>query len=270
VKITLVVGSNQVTALAVNDGIVYTGGEFGKVLMWKIDLNGKFTGELIDQQQAHKRRVVSIIFSKDYIFTCSLDQKIKQWTLKTNSIVANFDIDFLPNSIWVHNATLFVGGRSLLASFELTYYDKPSIGSSRTRTEENQTDGKTPIVVEVSSQGFNSNVLLIIAAVGAALLLIVASIFFYNRRKQYSNVRTTTEEMTLSIGTDVTVTFQTLIGTVLNISLPLYKECTATDFRCIEVIGQGGVGTVYVGQALSKNCAMYGQTIVVKKIVGNF
>jgi WD40 repeat protein len=241
---------------------VYSGGEFGKVFLWNVKDLGKSSRELIDQQQAHKRRIVAIVFSNDYIFTCSLDQKIKQWTLSSYTLKAVFDIDFLPNSISVENATLYVGGRSVLASFELQFFDQPLRYSSH----QQQTGIGIVLLSPAEISGMNTVAIIVSVTVTfvVIVLAISGSIFYFSKKPQSYITRETSDNITL----DQTTNLRTLVGTVLNISLPLYKEVNSTDFSCTRVIGMGGVGTVYVGQAIKTSCAVYGQTIVVKKIIG--
>jgi hypothetical protein len=79
--------------------------------------------ELIDQGQAHKRKVITIKTTKDYVFTAAADSKVKQWSIAGSRMVWSTNLDWIPTTLTIANGTLFVGGPSLFESFKLDFID---------------------------------------------------------------------------------------------------------------------------------------------------
>jgi hypothetical protein len=215
---------------------------------------------LIDQVQAHKRRIMLILATKEFIFTAGADQKVKQWSMNDLRMVWSLALEWIPTSLTVLNDTVFIGGPSCVFSYKLEYYDvdKLDIGKNEKMTS-------TFIFKQLlqAKTSFDS-VFVIISSVGAVILLpIVAfSIYYYCKRKLTSK-QETREALNLASVSNVT---QTLVTQILKISLPGYKECGAIEFRMLKRLAEGGGGSVFIGEAFSSKCAAHGKTIIIKKI----
>jgi hypothetical protein len=240
--------------------LVITGGQFGKVFVTNYE--SAITEELIDQVQAHKRKVVSIKVSKDYLYTVSSDQKVKQWSLSSFNLVFSTSLEWIPSTMAVANDTLFVGGSSKMISISLLFRDKinpsPSLDKSVVHKE-----------VESRGSGSISSVSVVVGVATFLFFFVILLILLARRnglfKKKLNNVSSQTSTSVVTTGFDT----QTLVTNILKISLPGYKEINSMAFRFLRMLAKGGGGEVYLGEALTKQCMLYGNQIIIKRITGN-
>jgi hypothetical protein len=247
------------------DNFVFTGGQVGKVLVRNL-LNSAEAYELIDQAQAHKRKIVGITRSKDFIYTCSLDQKAKQWSIKGFQLVASFSLEWIPTGIWIENGTLFVGGASALASFRLENFDLDIVGSSSAYTSLKKVQGG----ISINSQSSVDSIIIASIIIGCCTVLLCLSVFIYRslHANQFKSVEASTSNSGPVTESSVTNATNTLVTSILKISFPGYKELTSIDFRTSQLLAEGGGGVVFVGDALSKKCSVFGKQVILKQIAG--
>jgi hypothetical protein len=219
-------------------------------------LNGQIT-ELIDQAQAHKRKVGLIKFSKQYLYSGAYDQKIKQWSLNGFRMVASFNIPWIPTSIDVYNETMLIGGSQIVSSIALSVFDTVSENFKSINTVSNK---KTATGEQYSVSSINT-VVIITATLG--VIFIFGLLFLFIRRR-FSKVKAENQSSDL---TQASLT-ETLVTTILKISLPGYKELQAVEFRTVTKLAEGGGGVVYLGEGLSKRSRILGNQIVIKILSG--
>jgi hypothetical protein len=239
---------------------VLTGGVFGKVLVRNVETKQNF--ELIDQAQAHKRKINIIKATKDYIFTSGADQKVKQWSLKDFRMVWSLTLEWIPTSLTVLNDTVFIGGPSCVFSYKLDRFDIDVV-------EKNKIGPKTlPLNQMFQADNSFSPIFIVISAVGVAVLIIIVllSRLYYHKRNLASKFEAPEIPKDTSSSTDT----QTLVTQILRIALPGYKEFDPIAFRIISKLAEGGGGSVYLGEALTTKCAVYGKVIIVKQIAGKW
>jgi hypothetical protein len=238
--------------------LIFTGGQFGKSFFR--NLKTKQSNEFIDQVQAHKRKITIIKATNSYVFTAAADQKIKQWSLSGAKLVWSVSLGWIPTTLTVQNKTIYVGGPSVVSQFPLIFVDQEittaRIELSTDRLYNNifyqlQNDGLNVAIVSTVIIG------LLVLVVGACLILYK---FYYSKAKIYQK----SEQSTTSTATET----QTLVTDILKISLPGYKELSSFDFRLVTKLAQGGGGEVYIGEALSPKCGIFGKQIIVKQFFG--
>jgi preprotein translocase subunit SecG len=152
--------------------LILTGGQFGKVFVKNLDT--KQVTELVDQAQAHKRKIASIKTTIDYIFTVGADQKIKQWSIHTLKLIWSSNWEWIPTHVGIFNDTLVVGGPSVVSTVKLQYLDfsndennLKTISTSTPRISNTQNSGKS----EESSTFMSIVIIVIVAAFAFCILL---------------------------------------------------------------------------------------------------
>jgi hypothetical protein len=231
---------------------------FGKVLAYNIKTQKNF--ELIDQAQAHKRKIKLIRVTKDYVFTAAADQRVKQWSIRDFKIVWSGSLDWIPTSLTISNDSAMIGGPSVVLSLKLDFYDKAVVFSK----EDEQMTTPSRSFKEMF-QGDSVNPIFIVLSIVAFLIMLSIVVFIkcFYRKSQLLVSQNETSESNVTANTT-----QTLVTQILKISLPGYKEFAATMFRVIRKLTEGGGGIVHIGEALSFKCSIYGKTIIVKIIAG--
>jgi hypothetical protein len=237
---------------------VFTGGQFGKVFVKNIKTT--FTAELIDQTQAHKRKVVKIVPSKHYLYSCSLDQKVKQWSLSSFQMVSSFSLDWIPTTLKVDNQTLFVSGYSGLDIITLNYFDQSGkqVTPSKPTSKEFTTD---------SSSQSSSNIIIIGVGIALAVLFMLLIVVAISRLRKIGS-KTDHIDKIYSNSTNLASLIQTetFVTTLIKLSFPAYKELSSTEFRTLKKLAEGGGGEIYIGEALSTKALVYGRELIVKKL----
>jgi hypothetical protein len=237
---------------------VFTGGQFGKVFVKNV--KSKQNIELIDQTQAHKRRVIAIFATEEFVFTTGADQKVKQWALEGFILAWSETLDWIPKSLLVSNNTLLLGGPSVATSIKLTVLG----GKKETlfHSETIKLNDKNLIQQALTTGGLSETLMAILAAVLCLAFVVAGCIcrFKLNKTKDSKH-----ESVTFSLATSE---FQTLVTSVLKISFPGYKEVNNSQYRRIKILTRGGGGSVYLGEALSNTCAVFGKDIIVKVMNG--
>jgi hypothetical protein len=216
--------------------------------------------ELIDQAQAHKRKVSIISVTKDFIITVGLDQKVKQWSAKDLRLVWSLTLDWIPTALTVDNDTLLLGGPSLVYSSNLEFFDSFSSTIFTTGTS-----SWGSLKQQESSSNMSISVTIIASIVSAVFAVLVFVVVINILVKTKTSIDKEPSSQTNSI----TAT-STLVTQILKIALPGYKEFPSSAFRTTTKLAQGGGGSVYLGEALSPKCGTFGPVIIVKQVAGKF
>jgi hypothetical protein len=216
--------------------------------------------ELVDQAQAHKRKVVKIAVSNDYVFTASFDQRVKQWSLSSLTLVSSFSFTWIPASLTVENSTMLVGGSSVVSTVRLQYYDLQELRKKTGSVGESSIKKKNASDQSISGGG--SNVIIVTFTVISVLIVTISSYMLYAYGKKKAT------DSTPKVDSTSITDLETLVTSILKIAVPGYKEITASEFRTINIIAKGGGGEVYMGEILSKKGKVEGKQVVVKKISG--
>jgi hypothetical protein len=249
---------NGVTAIGCTGDLVFTGGQFGKAFARNIKT--KQFSELIDQAQAHKRKIIVIKSSNDYIYTAGADQKVKQWSAEGLKMIWSTTLNWIPASLTIDNGTLRIGGPSRLISVLLAYQD-------RLDPDEGHTSSKpsNPKKISQREEGTSQNIFVFFAGALAIVMVLVFVLIVY----RYKSVKRINLPVDPKLNTEsASVETQTLVTQILKIALPGYKELTEMDFRILRKLAKGGGGEVFLGEALSKKSMVFGHHIIVKQFGG--
>jgi hypothetical protein len=236
---------------------VITGGQFGKVFVRQ--LKTKKSVELIDKAQAHKRKVIVIITSKDYIFTAAADQKVKQWTMSEFQIVWSEAIDWIPTTLALGNGSIFVGGPSRISSFGLQYLELPESSQNSLKATIKSPTAPKEVISYTSTTPVEWIVISVLSAVAIAGILVYRNARLV-KKPETGHTDSTTQH--------VSVETQTLVTQILKIALPGYKELHALDFLVLRSLTRGGGGEIFLGESLSKRSTIHGKQVIVKKFPG--
>jgi WD40 repeat protein len=253
---------NGATCIACSSNRVLTGGQYGKVYVRRIE-TGEMR-ELVDQAQAHKRKVIALVTSRNYIYSCSSDQKVKQWSLNDFKLIASFTMKWIPTGLWVSNGSVIVGGPSTIFMTKLKYYDTIDKITSFSSLPDGISRRGGGVTSNSDQLGGNSQAIVIVAIL-IAVLLLGTILFFIYRRQLRKNQSFKKDEPLSDFSESSLIATQTLVTSFLKISIPGYKELTPLDFRIIKKLAQGGGGHVYLAEALSLKCSKFGNIVVVKK-----
>jgi hypothetical protein len=249
-----------VTAIGCFDDLILIGGQFGKVFLKSIKT--KQVLELIDQAQAHKRKILMIYVTNYYIFTAGADQKVKQWTAREIKLVWTITWGYIPTSLVVSNDTIYLGGPSRVNAFTLNFFDKSTIShltSDRINSARKDFSSQNPHEATIPE-------ITIIVLIFVIVIIVVLVLLLIYKRSSKPVVERQTESSTQSaVGNEIT---HTLVTQILKIALPGYRELTTNDFRVVKRLAKGGGGEVSIGEALSQKSSIFGRQVIVKQFAG--
>ncbi|KAI3659304.1 hypothetical protein MP638_003520 [Amoeboaphelidium occidentale] len=145
----------------------------------------------------------------------------------------------------------------------------PSVSPDNSVTLENLLDLSTLIYIIIGGAGF------------ALLLILLAAYFFYKRywqRRDYAQFKSAIYLPSVPPVYKVTParpdSYSTETATLVSfsqevLSVPAYMEVPDTSFRVTSKLSQGGGGEVYLADALDEKTSIFGNVIVVKRLISN-
>lgn len=250
---------SDVTKLTGNGELIVAGTNGGRVLVWKVEEFGLNTAELVDIRTSHRGAVIDVYLTRNYAYTCGLDQDVKQWDLRGLRRISTSRQDFVPSSITVLRDRLLLTGTQLISTIQLRQFDSTetpgnittTLPSFTSLTARNRITPILPINTTGDQQSSPLQLSILLPILIAVLLLMGIYVYVIIRRKraptsELNKSSTFTPALSETTHTDLSTSINTYVG----LSKHAERLLSAEYFAAVKRIGKSAVGQVTLVQIM--------------------